>query len=366
MPTFLLLDDDPAEHDLMGFMLTDAFEDAEVVASADPRGAVEACQARAFDCVFVDYNMPHLDGLTCGLQIHAALPYLPVILTTGAGDEMLAARAVGSGISDYLPKSRTTPDLLRQTVLRATRSAEQAQIIDEQRRELENFAHALAHDFRQPIRQIRTFTDLIGEAFQEGRTVGVDQHLTHLDGAARRLATLVDMMGRYTLLGRTPEIEDVDLNAVLDEVRRELVAYLEECGGRLIAGPAPVVRGNAALMSQVLQNLIVNGLKYNESPTPIVMVTYAPNSETCVIKVEDNGIGIPADYHAEIFRPLVRLHPRGKYPGTGLGLTLARKALAAQGGAIWCESEPGAGSEFFIRMPVSGAAAATLDADLQP
>jgi signal transduction histidine kinase len=72
-----------------------------------------------------------------------------------------------------------------------------------------------------------------------------------------------------------------------------------------------------------------------------------------VITVHDNGIGIEEKYLADIFRPLVRLHTAAEYAGTGLGLTLARKAIMAQHGTIWCESEPGVGSTFFVRMPLA-------------
>jgi signal transduction histidine kinase len=113
----------------------------------------------------------------------------------------------------------------------------------------------------------------------------------------------------------------------------------------------PIVRGNQTLMVQVLQNLIVNGLKYNKSPIPRVEITVVAEADAYAIDVADNGIGIDAEYLTEIFKPLSRLHTSSEYAGSGLGLTLARKAILAQGGAIWCESTPGFGSVFHIRLP---------------
>ncbi|WP_374571146.1 ATP-binding protein [Phenylobacterium sp.] len=352
-PAIFVIDDDPAELELLGYTLEEAFPGAQVRAESDAAQAQPICEAEAFDCVIVDYNMPGIDGLACAQGLRASFPYLPIVLSTGVGDEMLAAHAVQSGVTDYIPKSRITPESLRRTIEHSIRVTSQSQIIDEQRHELENFAYALAHDFKQPIRQIRTFSTLVAEALHDGRTAGVDQHLAYLNNAARRLADLVDVMSQYTLLHKPPQIGAVDLNQVLGGMRSSLAPYLEERGGQIITSPAPVVLGNEALMAQVLQNLTVNGLKYNESKTPIVIITTEVSHDACVIKVEDNGIGIEQEYFDEIFKPLARLHNNSEYPGSGLGLTLARKALTAQGGAIWCRSEVGIGSEFFVRMPLA-------------
>jgi signal transduction histidine kinase len=186
----------------------------------------------------------------------------------------------------------------------------------------------------------------------------VDQHLAYLNDAARRLGELVDVMSQYTLLNNPPEIGEVDLNHVFEDVRSSLAPLLEERSGALNVGAAPAARGNETLMRQVLQNLVVNGLKYNRSPRPTVTISAETRLNDCVISVKDNGIGIEAQYLDEIFKPLARLHTNAEFSGAGLGLTLARKAILAQGGAIWCKSKPGEGAEFFVRVPLPREAAA--------
>jgi signal transduction histidine kinase len=99
--------------------------------------------------------------------------------------------------------------------------------------------------------------------------------------------------------------------------------------------------------------LIINGLKYNKSSSPTVSISTLVIENFCVIKVEDNGIGIEEEYIEEIFKPLMRLHNSSEYTGSGLGLTLARKAIMAQGGTIWCESELKAGSKFFVKAKLA-------------
>jgi signal transduction histidine kinase len=106
-------------------------------------------------------------------------------------------------------------------------------------------------------------------------------------------------------------------------------------------------------MIQVLQNLVVNGIHYNRSAAPRVELTVRRDGKSWVIDVSDNGIGIDAEYLSEIFKPLIRLHAASEYAGSGLGLTLARKAMLAQKGEIWCSSTLGRGSVFHVRAPAA-------------
>ena len=352
--SLLIVDDSEAEREIMTLTLGQAFPGAKVRSAAHPLMARQMCADQRFDCVLTDYNMPDMDGVTLAGELIAASAYLPIVLMTSVGDEMLAAKALRSGISDYLPKSRITAESIRRTVERSIQACGQARLIDEQRGELENFAYALAHDFKQPIRQIATFTQMISDEIQGGQVGEVHQHLSFLGDAARRLGKLVDVMSQYTLLNQPPELADVDLNRVLASVRASIAPYLAERGGEFVApSQAPMVRGNETLMTQVLQNLVMNGLQYNRSAVPRVEVTARSDAEHCTLDVSDNGLGIDAAYLADIFKPLFRLHPASEYAGSGLGLTLARKAVLAQDGAIWCESPRGHGSVFHVRLPAA-------------
>lgn len=355
MPTqsVLLVDDDPMELLLTGDALEQAFPDVQVETEADSANLEALCEGQNFDCVIIDYNMPGLDGLACARLLRAKHPFLPIILITGVGDEVLAARAMQSGVTDYIPKSKITPNSLFRTVEQAIKSAEHLRIIEDQRGELESFAFALAHDFKQPIRQIRMFSALLSESIAEGNAILIDKYLAFLTGAAHRLGDLVDVMAEYTLLNKPPLIEDVDLNEVIVAVRSSIDPYLEERRAQLTVNWLPTVKGNKTLMIQVAQNLIVNGLKYNTSEVPTLEVTYSASPEWCTLKFEDNGIGIEPAYIQEIFKPLIRLHTNSEYSGTGLGLTLAKKAVLAQSGTIWCESEVGIGSQFQVKLPLA-------------
>jgi light-regulated signal transduction histidine kinase (bacteriophytochrome) len=297
--------------------------------------------------------MPRKDGLELGRIIQKDAHHLPMILMTAVGDELLAADAIRGGFADYIPKSKINCESAARVVQRAMRAAEQARLIDEQREELENFAYALSHDFKQPIRQICTFSELLQRQLGgEQASAEITRNLHFMSDAARRLGALVDVMSQYTLLNKPPELGMVDVDDVVAGVRRALESYIKERSGALIAEPtASTVYGNGALLAQVLQNLVINGLRYNKSVEPWVALTVdegPPGRRR--LRVRDNGIGIEERYRQEIFKPLVRLHCAADYPGTGLGLAIARKAVLAQGGLIWCASEVGIGSEFVIEL----------------
>src|SRR5262245_24037852 len=224
--SFLVVDDDAAERSILTETIMVAFPGSDVRQLGDPDRVTGVISEFDFDCVLMDYNMPQMDGLSLARELRARSPYLPLVMVTGVGDETLAADAVRSGVSDYIPKSRINPDAVRRAVSRAIHDNEQARTIAEQRDELESFAYALAHDFKQPIRQIRTFTKLIENELKPGDDQELQQHLTFLSEAARRLGNLVDVMAQYTLLSKIPQLGEVDLAKVVGEVRDAIAAFI--------------------------------------------------------------------------------------------------------------------------------------------
>lgn len=350
--SLLVIDDDAGDIALISRLARAAFPNSRVQVAADALGVEAICAKEQFDCVILDYSMPGFTGLECTQRIRAMFPHLPIVMTTGFGDEMLAAKAIMTGATDYIPKARLSWQSLHRVVENAIKVCDQARVIEQQRTELEQFTYALAHDFKQPVRQIQTFASLVSSAIRDGESETVGCHIDFLRHAARRLGDLVDVMSQYTLLGQTPQMRDVDLCAVVADILASLQPYLQERGGRVTHGDLPVVWGNEVLIGQALQNLIVNGLKYNESPTPTVDISSEELSGQCVIRVCDNGIGIEQQYVDEIFKPLFRLHNNSEYSGTGLGLALARKALGAMKGSIACESQPDRGSTFVVKVPL--------------
>jgi signal transduction histidine kinase len=350
--SFLVVDDNDVEGLLLSDTLGHAFPGARVTAMTEPDEAVAFCSEKAPSCLFIDYNMPRMDGLQLGAAIQSRALHVPMVLMTAVGDELLAATALHNGFADYIPKSRINEESAARIVKRAIRAVEQSRKIEEQHEELEQFAYALAHDFKQPIRQISTFSEILQQQLADAADQTVKRNLNFMHAAARRLGALVDMMSQYTLLNKAPELAMVDIDDVVAGVRLTLQSYIAERNGALASECTGLqIYGNATLLGQVLQNLVINGLRYNQSPAPCVELTIEeglPGRRR--LRVRDNGIGMEEQFLEDIFKPLFRLHSASEYPGTGLGLTITRKAVLAQGGSISCTSEVGVGSEFVIEL----------------
>ncbi len=104
-------------------------------------------------------------------------------------------------------------------------------------------------------------------------------------------------------------------------------------------------------LTELIQNLIGNALKYRSERAPVIRVQATTGDPMCTISVEDNGIGIAEEYRQRIFGLFQRLHGGDKYSGSGIGLAICQKIVQRYGGRIWVESEPGLGSKFLFTIP---------------
>lgn len=218
--------------------------------------------------------------------------------------------------------------------------------------ELDSFAYAASHDLKEPLRGIHNFSALVlrkaGEALDEesrGRMQTI-QRLT------QRMDELIETLLHYSRVGRVQMAFDTtDLNQVLGDAREMLSSRFEETGAEIrLARPLPSVVCDPIRVREVFANLLSNALKFNDKAPKWVEVGWAEAAPP-VFWVRDNGIGISADHHEEIFRIFRRLHGRDEMGGgSGAGLTIIRKIVERHGGKIWVESTPGAGTTFFFTL----------------
>lgn len=221
---------------------------------------------------------------------------------------------------------------------------------------LEQFVRIASHDLREPLNTVVQFSGLIEEDAQVQLTPAARQYLGLVRGAAARMRTLLDDVLQYTRVqgGTLDDPQPVPLDAVLTEVRQSLAGRLHEGGGVLRASPLPVVRGHAALLQLLLQNLVGNALKFVPSGRrPEVDVSARVEGGHAWITVADNGIGIAERDLPKLFRPFQRLNLRRHYEGSGLGLALCRQVALLHGGEIVVASVPGEGSRFSVRLPLA-------------
>ena len=211
----------------------------------------------------------------------------------------------------------------------------------------------LSHDLREPINAINNFSELLESDHAPLLSPAGRQYLDFVRQGGARMATLLDDLLRFMQLGKRPVAQDpVDLNDVISRVVHDLTALQQTSGGRVESSGLPTVSGEFGLLQDLLHQLVKNGLQYaRPGVAPQVRITAARENGFDLIHVDDNGSGIAPEHQEAVFGMLNRLHLRRLHPGSGLGLSIARRIAVLHGGSIVLASEPGQGSRFTLRLP---------------
>ncbi len=245
--------------------------------------------------------------------------------------------------------------------------ARHAAELERSNRELEQFAYAASHDLQEPLRKIHTLANRIGRRSGELLADGDRDHLARIDGAARRMQVLIDALldlSRVTTKERN--FVPVDLAKIAGDVVSDLELPIEAAGATVQLGKLPTIQADPVQMRQLFQNLIGNALKFRRPGERLIVKVHgrlmasigdrrdgsAPEKK-CRIIVEDNGIGFEEKHAEQIFGVFQRLHPRGVYEGTGVGLAICRKIAQRHGGSITACGKPSVGSSFNIVLPAT-------------
>jgi light-regulated signal transduction histidine kinase (bacteriophytochrome) len=247
----------------------------------------------------------------------------------------------------------------REAELRASEATYRA--MDEELRrsnsELEQFAYAISHDMRQPLRMIASYQQLL-EKHLEGKLDDDGRAYLHFatDGAIRLDQMLVALL-EYSRIGRKTEpLTWIASREAVDEALLFLKPAIDETAAHIrIDGDWPQLFASQDEMVRLFQNLIGNALKYHKSgQAPEIEVTGRSDRDVWTVWVEDRGIGIEPSQIPRLFQVFQRLQPRTKFEGAGVGLALCRKIVEHHGGRIRAESAgPGQGSRFTIELPLT-------------
>ena len=222
-------------------------------------------------------------------------------------------------------------------------------------RELEAFSYSISHDLRSPFRHITGYAQLLREAEGERLAGQSSRYLDNIFNSALHAGRLVDDLLTFAQIGRkTLAHSEVDLAAIVDEVRQRIQP---ETAGRRIdwrIGPLPAVIGDPSLLGMVFANLLDNAVKYTRGrEVTTIEIDSHPADGEHVIRIRDNGVGFDMAHANKLFGVFERLHTIEEFEGTGIGLANVRRIIARHGGRTWAEAEPDSGASFYFTLPRS-------------
>lgn len=262
--------------------------------------------------------------------------------------------------NDITPRKQMEANLKKEVAERQ-RAMQELQHLTEcleiSNRELQDFAYVSSHDLQEPLRKIQAFGDRLKVTCQDSlNEKGLDYLERMLNAAGRAQVLINDLLAFSRVTTKAQPFVAVDLSDVLEGVLSDLEIRIEQTEAIVIATPLPIVEADALQMRQLLQNLLSNALKFRrEGIVPTIHVCtqhyQRQGQDWCEIRVRDNGIGFDPKYTDRIFQIFQRLHGRGAYEGTGIGLAICRKIAERHGGTLTAESKPGNGATFIFNIP---------------
>ncbi|HET8936410.1 MAG TPA: ATP-binding protein [Polyangiales bacterium] len=259
--------------------------------------------------------------------------------------------AVAVTISPYMNQDGQVSGL---SMIARDISALRAKTIELQRsnEELEQFAYVASHDLQEPLRMVVNFMGLLKRTHASALDETATKYVDFAVDGAQRMKQLIDALLLYSRVdARGGSFVPVRLRESFDNVVRALPLLVEESGARFHCDPLPNVWGDQSQLEQVLQNLIANAIKFRGDRAPEIRVHCTEHSTHWEISVADNGIGFDPAYAERIFAMFQRLHDRQTYPGSGIGLAIAKRIVSRHGGRIWASSVPGQGAVFTFTLP---------------
>lgn len=218
--------------------------------------------------------------------------------------------------------------------------------------DLDDFNYIASHDLQEPLRKIVSFGQLFEQSCPDSLTEDGQQYLAFMRDASLRMKNLISDLLSLSRTSRSQlDYNELELNPCIDDVLQLLGHRIEITQAQIKVPQLPTVVCDRRLIAQLFQNLIGNALKFVADETPHIEVTAERHEGHWILGVKDNGIGIDDASLKRVFQPFHRLHGRGAYEGTGIGLSICKKAVHRHNGEIWVDSKPGEGAHFQFTLP---------------
>jgi PAS domain S-box-containing protein len=223
--------------------------------------------------------------------------------------------------------------------------------------ELKHFAYVASHDLQEPLRMVASYTQLLAKRYRGKLDADADEFIGFAVDGCNRMQQMIRDLLTYSGAGTSlTGLQTISSEHALQVALANLRVAIEESGASVSHDALPIVTTDDTQLTQIFQNLIGNAIKYRGSRAPRIHVSARTEGrKERIFSVRDNGMGIDSQYFDRIFVLFQRLHGRGEFAGTGIGLSICKKILERIGGRIWVESQLDHGSTFHFALPDQGA-----------
>ncbi|MBI5557100.1 MAG: PAS domain S-box protein [Deltaproteobacteria bacterium] len=224
--------------------------------------------------------------------------------------------------------------------------------LERSNKDLQQFAYIASHDLQEPLRTVAGFVQLLSKRYRGKLDEKADSFIDFaVDGTTYMQKLLNDLLAYSRVGGGELQLQPLALKTCVERAVMNLKKSIDDNGATIECDTMPTVFADEMQMVQLLQNLIGNAVKFRGQEPPHIQISAEATGHEWLIRIRDNGIGIDPQHHDRIFLMFKRLHRRGEYPGTGIGLALCKKIVERHGGRMWVEPAPEKGTAFYISLP---------------
>lgn len=224
--------------------------------------------------------------------------------------------------------------------------------LERSNRDLEQFAFLASHDLQEPLRMVKSFTELLQEDYGSTLDDRAREYIYFAHDGATRMSQMVQDLLYYSRVTQEGHVDgSVDIGVAVASAVAELKSATDQSNAMITYSELPTISGSSLQIASLFQNIISNSIKYKSDSDPVINISAERQGLFWHITVADNGIGIDPRHHERIFGLFKRLHQRDEFEGTGIGLAICRKVVERHGGKIWVESQVGSGAKFHMTLP---------------
>lgn len=210
----------------------------------------------------------------------------------------------------------------------------------------------ISHDLRGHIGKVVTFSELLSDKLRNLDAIDKD-YLMKIEESGKRMRMLIESLARYARFSKiSGESENLAVENLCTEVLSDMEQEIRKSGAKIKVKNSGKIKGEHVQMKFIFQNLFENAIKFSkQGMDPEITVMSRSEGPVTEITVSDNGMGFEEKDAQRVFEPFQTLHPKGSYPGTGIGLSIVDRIVRNHGGTITAKSKAGLGTNFVIRLP---------------